>query len=144
MNENSLLTLKDWEKDAFNEFLVNQELRANHKAQHYTEILQCFCKQQDEAGLERDKVYELGDKKEKICGMYFEDYVKTRMLGLSITAVIIIFNVLLKKIIFRLVVKIGEDSLSQQLTTMTNYVFFAQFFNTGILLLLVNANMTEH
>ena len=27
---------------------------------------------------------------------------------------------------------------------MTNYVFFAQFFNTGFLILLVNANLSEH
>lgn len=30
------------------------------------------------------------------------------------------------------------------MTTITNYVFFAQFFNTGFLILLVNANMKEH
>jgi hypothetical protein len=30
------------------------------------------------------------------------------------------------------------------LSSITNGVFYAQFFNTGILLLLVNANLTEH
>lgn len=38
----------------------------------------------------------------------------------------------------------GEDTCSEQLASITNGVFIAQFFNTGILLLLVNGNMTEH
>jgi len=39
---------------------------------------------------------------------------------------------------------IREDTYSKQLTSITNMVFIAQFFNTGILLLLVNANLAEH
>lgn len=39
---------------------------------------------------------------------------------------------------------VGQDTWSKQLSSITNGVFIAQFFNTGILLLLVNANLTEH
>ena len=39
---------------------------------------------------------------------------------------------------------ISEDTVSGQLASITNGVFYAQFFNTGILLLLVNANMTQY
>jgi hypothetical protein len=46
--------------------------------------------------------------------------------------------------IISLITWIGEDTVSEQLASITNGVFYAQFFNTGILLLIVNANMTEH
>lgn len=38
---------------------------------------------------------------------------------------------------------VGEDTFSQRLASITNGVFVAQFFNTGFLLLLVNANLGE-
>lgn len=39
---------------------------------------------------------------------------------------------------------IGEETASQQKATVTRGVFIAQFANTGFVILLVNANMTEH
>lgn len=136
--------MQDWEKDAFKEYIVNQEYASKHQQTHYTETLQCFCKYQDERGGARDKMYYFGAQQSKICENYFQDYVNTRLLGLAITGVIIVFNTILKKSIIKLVIYIGEETHSQQLSSITNYVFFAQFFNTGFLLVLVNANMTEH
>lgn len=51
---------------------------------------------------------------------------------------------MLKLIIIKLVEWVGEDTNSEQKSSITNGVFYAQFFNTGFLLLLVNANLTEH
>lgn len=68
----------------------------------------------------------------------------SKILGQSIAFLIIGVNVILKMVIIKLIQWIGEDTYSQQLTSITNMVFIAQFFNTGILLLLVNANMSEH
>jgi len=53
-------------------------------------------------------------------------------------------NTILKLSIVLLVKWVGEDTQSRQLTSITNGVFYAQFFNTSLLLTLVNANMTEH
>jgi hypothetical protein len=53
-------------------------------------------------------------------------------------------NAILKLVIIKLIQWIGEDTVSEQLSSITNGVFYAQFFNTGFLILLVNANMTEH
>lgn len=53
------------------------------------------------------------------------------------------FNLILKKVIIALITWVGEDTFSQRLTSITNGVFIAQFFNTGILLTLVNANLNE-
>lgn len=46
--------------------------------------------------------------------------------------------------IIALISWVGYDTRSEELTRITNWVFMAQFFNTGFLLLLVNANITEH
>jgi hypothetical protein len=53
-------------------------------------------------------------------------------------------NYILKTTIIKLIQWVGEDTWSEQLSSVTRGVFYAQFFNTGFLLLLVNANMTEH
>ena len=57
---------------------------------------------------------------------------------------IVIVNTILKLVTIKGIEWVGEDTNSEQLTSITNGVFIAQFFNTGILILLVNGNMTEH
>lgn len=53
-------------------------------------------------------------------------------------------NTILKIVTIKLVEFIQEDTLSEQLSSVTIYVFVAQFFNTAFILLLVNANLSEH
>jgi len=98
------------------------------------------------AGEKASKEYSNPDdssQKVAICGYYFADARNGKVLSLSITVVIIVFNTILKKIIISLITWVGEDTFSQRLTSITNGVFVAQFFNTGILLVLVNANLGE-
>lgn len=52
-------------------------------------------------------------------------------------------NIILKIVIIRLCFWIGEDTESEQKSLITNGVFYAQFFNTGILIILVNANLKD-
>jgi hypothetical protein len=66
------------------------------------------------------------------------------MLGQSVSFIIIAVNLILKSVIIKGITWVGEDTNSEQLSSITNGVFIAQFFNTGILLLLVNGNMSEH
>jgi len=68
----------------------------------------------------------------------------SKILGQSVAFFIIGVNIILKTSIIKLIQWIGEDTYSKQLTSITNMVFIAQFFNTGILLLIVNANLSEH
>ena len=56
---------------------------------------------------------------------------------------IVVINTILRMILINLIKWIGEDTHSQQLKSITNGVFVTQFFNTAILLLLVNANFGE-
>ena len=67
-----------------------------------------------------------------------------KIYGQAVAFVIIAVNLILKALIIALIQWVREDTLSQQLASITNGVFIAQFFNTGFLLLLVNANITEH
>jgi hypothetical protein len=66
------------------------------------------------------------------------------LIGYSISFLIIFINLILKKVIIGLITWVGEDTLSEQIASITGGVFYALFFNTGILITLVNANLSEH
>jgi hypothetical protein len=55
---------------------------------------------------------------------------------------IIGINFVLRMILINLIMLIGQHSESSQTNSITNGVLLVQFFNTAILLLFVNANMT--
>ena len=80
----------------------------------------------------------------KMCKFYFGDEIVSLLIGYSISFLIIAINLILKKVIIALITWVGEDTLSEQISSITNGVFYALFFNTGILITLVNANMSEH
>lgn len=67
-----------------------------------------------------------------------------KIFGQSISFIVIGINVILKYTILYMVMYIGEETASQQKATVTRGVFMAQFANTGFVILLVNANLTEH
>jgi len=73
-----------------------------------------------------------------------KDKLVAQALGGSVSIIIVIVNTILKFATIYGIYWVGEDTNSEQLTSITNGVFIAQFFNTGILILLVNGNMTEH
>jgi len=80
---------------------------------------------------------------EAICEQLFSDIFWSKVLGQSIAFIIIAVNLILKAVIIQLCFWIGEDTESEQKALITNGVFYAQFFNTGFLILLVNANLAE-
>ena len=75
---------------------------------------------------------------------YFNDKSMSKYYGLSITLTIVVINQILKILIVRMVEWIGIDTISMQMGIVTKAVFLAQFFNTGIIILIVNANLQEH
>lgn len=87
---------------------------------------------------------ETGSFQGQICKEYFSDLLYSKVIGQSIAFFIIAVNIVLKTLIINLVFWIGEITFSEQKTTITNSVFYAQFFNTAFLILIVNANLTEH
>jgi hypothetical protein len=52
-------------------------------------------------------------------------------------------NYFLRLLIIALIIYIGKDTESEQTRLITYSVFVVQFFNTALLLLLVNANLSE-
>lgn len=56
---------------------------------------------------------------------------------------IIAINYVLRLFIIKLIMYIGKDTESEQTRLITNGVFVVQFFNTALLLLMVNANLQE-
>lgn len=114
----------------------------------FTDIMQCFCQNQKKAGEHRAQKYTGTVDGETqtlpICEDFFSDKFKGTIIGYAITGVIIAVNEVLRMAIIALITWVGEDTQSERLTSITNGIFFAQFFNTGLLLLLVNANLTEY
>jgi len=80
---------------------------------------------------------------QQICKTYIDDTMFARVLGGVMSFSIVVINTILRLIMITLIKWIGEDTHSQQLKSITNGVFIAQFLNTGFLILLVQANLKE-
>ena len=149
-----------WEQDSANEYQVNKVKEDAGEKTFFTGSMQCYCEDAAEKTSKKEAssklfnvdvryVDENGETKSKteevpVCKMYFSDKLMSMILGTSISFIIIFVNVILKMSIINLITWVGEDTVSEQLSSITNGVFYAQFFNTGILILMVNANLTEH
>ena len=137
-----------WSIDSINEYQVNLEYEKNLLPTHFEGTMQCFCNNEHKHGVKKDFVYEKTKDKEvifsePICKQYSDDLLWSKILGQSIAFIIIAVNLILKAVIIQLCFWIGEDTESEQKAIITNGVFYAQFFNTGFLILLVNANLQE-
>lgn len=138
----------EWQIDAINEYQVNLEYEQNLLPTHFEGTMQCFCNYEKRRGVKKDQVYEKTKNSEvifsePICKQYANDLLWSKILGQSIAFIIIAVNLILKAVIIQLCFWIGEDTESEQKAIITNGVFYAQFFNTGFLILLVNANLSE-
>lgn len=78
-----------------------------------------------------------------ICYDYSLDYYVSLTLGSSISVVIVVVNMIIRTINIDLIKYVGEDTHSAQLKSIANGVFVALFFNTGFIMLMVYANLTE-
>ncbi len=77
------------------------------------------------------------------CFEWFIDTYKAKAIGISLSLVINIINLALKFIIIALITNICEDTKSAMMRSIMIGVFITQFFNTGILLPLSSANLSE-
>jgi len=79
-----------------------------------------------------------------ICNLYKNDVHKAFIYSAVISVIIVAINSVLRIVIVKLIEWVGEDTYSEQLSSITNVVFYAQFLNTGLLLPLISGNLTEH
>ena len=139
---------QSYQDDAIKEYLINKEYETAGKPTHFTGVMQCFCDWRKDSLDATDMTYALSIDPSlepvSICQLYTADKLKSKIFGQSVAFIIIIVNLILKTVIIKGITWVGEDTNSEQLSSITNGVFAAQFFNTGFLLLLVNGNMTEH
>ena len=61
----------------------------------------------------------------------------------ALSYILIGFNYILRTVCIMLVNWIGYDTETMRLSKTTSVTFWVQFFNSGILLLLINANLSE-
>jgi len=79
----------------------------------------------------------------KICKDYVEDFYISFATTNLVQYLIVAINFILRLFIIKLIFFIGKDTESEQTKLITDGVFIVQFFNTALLLLLVNANLEE-
>lgn len=136
-----------FKSSALDEFMNNYNAHQNGEKTSYEGAYQCYCtwlKENTSKKAHRSKDVEIdGGEKVALCDQYFGDEDMSEALSSGIPFVIIGVNLIMKTLIVALIKWIKEDTCSVQYSSMTSGVFIAQFFNTGILLLLVNANMSE-
>lgn len=111
-------------------------------------VLDCFCQNQfaDLAFGVREKFYADSTDSSKnapVCREWLEDTFKIKGMVIAISIGINIVNFLLKTSLITLVGLIKQDTLSGQMNSIKIGVFLTQFFNTGILLILAGANLSE-
>lgn len=104
--------------------------------------LQCYCDSQAN-GVKALEMMNVKIDDTKVCETYVMDYYKSLATNSAVQYMIIAINYILRLFIIKLIVYIGYDTESEQTKLITNGVFIVQFFNTALLLLLVNANFDE-
>jgi hypothetical protein len=122
-----------------NNFYLESEGKS--KSVSYAGYVQCFCDANELDGALPDATY--GDKNTLVCQAYKEAYLPTQITTNGITVLIVVINIILKMSTISLISWIGYDTHSELMTKITNGVFLVLFFNTGLLLLLVNANLAD-
>lgn len=81
---------------------------------------------------------------EPICQQIWYDKILSKVLTFSISLIVITFNTFLAYFIVYAVKKIHDDSVTVQQSRMMKALFISQFFNTSFIILLANANLSEH
>ena len=130
------------EQSAIFTYKTNTALEKEGKTVSYSKgYVQCFCDTRAEAGDQADAVY--GDEDLAVCEDYFGSYYTTLLLTNTVMVVIIAINYILKMACIALITWIKYDTYSEMMSKIVNGVFVALFFNTGLLLLLTNANVSD-
>jgi len=142
--------LEKWKVAAINEYQTNKKILEKGEVTIYTGPLQCFCDHQDKAGVKDGFIYNLKNIKgvdivnAPICKVLNEDLDNITKLTFAVTIVIIVVNIILEMVVHNLVEWVGQDTISNQRAFTVKCLVVTEFFNTSIILLLVNGNLTEH
>lgn len=104
-------------------------------AKQGTGTYQCYCEQMGLAALAADK--------NSICSTYFNQYLGGEALGELVTVVITVVNILIRTLCIFLITRIGYWTVTAEISAVAVSVYVTTFFNTGILLLLADADLSQ-
>lgn len=93
----------------------------------------CYCKTLGLVDLATEK---------STCETYFNQYVGGEALSTLVSVVITVANIIIKIVVKLLITWIGFKTLTGDIAAFMLAVFVATFFNTAILLLLSDANLS--
>jgi hypothetical protein len=102
-----------------------------------TGIYQCYCKSRSYTELA-----EAGTEDSNICSKYVWQFGGGYALSEVITVVITVVNLVIRDIIIWMIKKVGYKTNTAEISAIMICVFIATFFNTGILLLLADADFS--
>ena len=124
--------------------MSNAALEEDCKHVSYTKgYVQCFCDAQALEGAKPGDVYDYEGEEYALCKDYYDSTFMALLVCNAITGLIVGINVILKMTTIELITWIGYDTYSVLMTRIVNGVFVVLFFNTGILLVLSNANLSD-
>jgi len=96
-----------------------------------------------ERGDEPEMTYTYDGEEYEVCSDYQTKKYTTFMITNAVVLSIIGVNFLIRIAIILLIKWIGYETHSEMAMKITNTVFIALFFNSGILILLTNANLSD-
>ena len=132
------------EHEAIFELRSNSALEENGQTVSYNGYVQCFC---DERAIQGDlpdqKYTDYNGDETVVCQDYMDALIPTLIAYNGVTVFIVALNYVLKITAISLISWIGYETHSELMTKITNGVFIVLFFNTGIMLTLVNANFSD-
>lgn len=100
-------------------------------------IYYCFCIQyKSEPGIGYTDESDL-------CYMRFNQYVTGYAISESVTVVITVVNTIITMLCKFMIAKVGYHTITGEITAVTMSIFIATFFNTAILLLLADADLSQ-
>lgn len=111
-------------------------------------VLGCFCMDQAEelgSAVVKETVYSgKNGQSAEVCYEFFKDKEYVLLVGKSLALSINVVNVILKMMITKLAFHLKLDTVSGFTYAIMISVFIAQFFNTAMMLTLVNANFRDN
>jgi len=114
-----------------------------------TTNLQCFCEMmKSQVGRKAASLKEFTytyqgeeQKKVKVCAEYLKASIWISLLALLVPLMVVISNALLKNVAIILFEWVGFENKALEISKIQNAVFALLFFNTGISILIINANL---
>ena len=82
-------------------------------------------------------------KTQEACGFYDSAHHKAMIIPNIISFGTVLVNYMIRTVMIMLISWIGYPSETEKLNKITRFTFYMVFFNTGFLLMLVNADMSE-